>query len=37
MDKVLIAPAPLAGLEAEFVNVLRKAGFELVYPKKRVR
>lgn len=35
MDKVLIAPAPLAGLEAEFVNVLKKAGFELVYPKKR--
>jgi D-3-phosphoglycerate dehydrogenase / 2-oxoglutarate reductase len=35
MDKVLIAPAPLAGLEAEFVNVLRKANFELVYPKRR--
>jgi D-3-phosphoglycerate dehydrogenase len=35
MDKVLIAPAPLAGLEAEFVNVLRKAGFDLVYPKKK--
>ena len=35
MDKILIAPLPLAGLEAEFVNVLRKAGFELVYPKKR--
>jgi phosphoglycerate dehydrogenase-like enzyme len=35
MDKILIAPAPLAGLEAEFVNVLRNAGFELVYPKKK--
>lgn len=35
MDKVLIAPAPLAGLQAEFVNVLKKAGFELVYPKKK--
>src|SRR5258706_4574255 len=32
MTKVLISPAPLAGLEAEFRNVLLKAGFELVYP-----
>ena len=30
MDKVLIAPAPLAGLEAEFTSVLRKAGFEQI-------
>src|SRR5688572_6120438 len=37
MDKVLIAPAPLAGLEAEYANVLRNAGFELVYPKKRAQ
>ena len=37
MDKILISPAPLAGLEAEFVTVLRKAGFELVYPKKRAQ
>jgi phosphoglycerate dehydrogenase-like enzyme len=37
MDKVLIAPAPLAGLEAEFVTVLKKAGFELIYPKKRAQ
>jgi len=37
MDKVLIGPAPLAGLEAEFVSVLKKAGFELVYPKKRAQ
>ncbi|MSU76887.1 MAG: hydroxyacid dehydrogenase [Gemmataceae bacterium] len=35
MDKVLIAPAPLAGLDAGFVHVLRKAGFELVYPKRK--
>ena len=35
MDKVLIAPAPLAGLQAEFVTVLRDAGFEVVYPKRR--
>ncbi len=32
MDKVLIAPAPLAGLDSAFVRVLREAGFELVYP-----
>ncbi len=37
MDKVLIAPAPLAGLQAEFVNVLKKAGFELVFPKKKTQ
>ena len=29
--KVLISPTPLAGIQAEFVNVLKKAGFELVY------
>jgi phosphoglycerate dehydrogenase-like enzyme len=27
----------LAGLEAEFVTVLKKAGFELIYPKKRAQ
>jgi D-3-phosphoglycerate dehydrogenase len=32
MDKVLIAPATLAGLDTAFVRVLREAGFELVYP-----
>src|SRR6516162_1427939 len=37
MNKVLIAPAPLAGVEAEFLTVLRKAGFELVFPKKRAQ
>src|SRR5579871_3790780 len=32
MDKVLIAPMTLAGLDGAFVQVLREAGFELVYP-----
>src|SRR2546423_15405814 len=35
MDKILIAPAPLYGLDAPFVQVLRNAGFELVSPTKR--
>jgi phosphoglycerate dehydrogenase-like enzyme len=34
MDKVLIAPAPLATVEGRFLQVLRDAGFELVYPGK---
>jgi phosphoglycerate dehydrogenase-like enzyme len=33
MSKVLIAPAPLAGIDAGFLQVLRKAGFEPVYPR----
>jgi D-3-phosphoglycerate dehydrogenase / 2-oxoglutarate reductase len=37
MTKVLISPAPLAGLQAEFRNVLQKAGFELVFPKKKAQ
>jgi phosphoglycerate dehydrogenase-like enzyme len=37
MTKVLISPAPLASLQAEFRNVLLKAGFELVYPKKKAQ
>ena len=37
MDKVLIAPATLAGIDGEFLTVLRKAGFELVFPKKRAQ
>lgn len=37
MDRILIAPAQLAGLEAAFVSALRKAGFELVYPKRRAQ
>ncbi|HEY7328800.1 MAG TPA: phosphoglycerate dehydrogenase [Gemmataceae bacterium] len=32
MDKVLIAPMTLAGLDGAFVRVLREAGLELVYP-----
>ncbi len=31
MPRVLIAPTALAGLQTPFVDVLRKAGFELVY------
>ncbi len=31
MAKVLIAPTTLAGLQTGFVDVLKKAGFELVY------
>jgi D-3-phosphoglycerate dehydrogenase len=37
MDKVLIAPATLAGVQAEFLNVLSNAGFELVFPKKKAQ
>jgi D-3-phosphoglycerate dehydrogenase len=33
MTKVLISPAPLDGLQAEFRTALLSAGFELVYPK----
>jgi D-3-phosphoglycerate dehydrogenase len=32
MKKVLIAPAPLAGVNASFVRTLGDAGLELVYP-----
>ncbi len=34
MAKVLIAPSPLDGIDAEFVTVLKNAGHELIYPKK---
>src|SRR5260370_18242440 len=34
MPKVLIAPMTLAGLDSPFVETLRSAGFELVYPAK---
>src|SRR5262245_33919273 len=37
MEKVLIGPAQLAGLEASFVPALRGAGFDLVYPKRRAQ
>ena len=30
MDKVLIAPAPLAGIDSPFLHALQEAGFELV-------
>jgi D-3-phosphoglycerate dehydrogenase / 2-oxoglutarate reductase len=33
MPKVMIGPAPLAKLEGDFLTVLKKAGFEFVYPK----
>jgi phosphoglycerate dehydrogenase-like enzyme len=32
MPKVLMAPMTLAGLQGPFLQVLREAGFELVYP-----
>ncbi|HZV04650.1 MAG TPA: NAD(P)-dependent oxidoreductase, partial [Gemmataceae bacterium] len=32
MDKVLIAPMTLAGLDGAYARVLREAGLELVYP-----
>ena len=34
MPKAIIAPAPLAKLQGEFLSVLKRAGFELVYPAK---
>jgi D-3-phosphoglycerate dehydrogenase len=37
MDKVLIAPAALDGLDIAFVQVLREAGFDLVYPQRGVQ
>ena len=32
MPKAMIAPAPLATLQGEFINVLKRAEFDLVYP-----
>ncbi len=37
MAKVLVAPAPLAGVQAEFLTALKNAGFEVVYPKKQAQ
>src|SRR3954468_19295171 len=37
MPRVLIAPAPLGGLEAPFINTLKSAGFDLIYPKRRAQ
>jgi phosphoglycerate dehydrogenase-like enzyme len=34
MAKVLITPAPLAGIDSAYLHVLRDAGFEVVYPPK---
>ncbi len=37
MPKVMIGPAQLAKLEAEFVPTLKNAGFELIFPDKNVQ
>jgi phosphoglycerate dehydrogenase-like enzyme len=37
MTKVMIAPAPLANVPGEFVTVLKRAGFDLVFPLKNVQ
>ena len=37
MDKVLIAPAHLAGLDASFLHALRGANFDVVFPAKRAQ
>jgi D-3-phosphoglycerate dehydrogenase len=37
MDKVLIAPAQLAGIDSPFLHALTGAGFELVWPKRRAQ
>src|SRR5690242_13928557 len=37
MPKVLIAPAPLARLQGPYYEILKAAGFELVYPTKRAQ
>src|SRR6266446_2213565 len=37
MPKILITPAPLAEIQAEFFQVLKQAGFDLVYPRRRAQ
>ena len=37
MPRVLIGPAPLRGLVAPFIDTLKAAGFELVYPKRHAQ
>jgi phosphoglycerate dehydrogenase-like enzyme len=37
MNKVLIAPATLAGIDGEFLTALKNAGFEIVFPKSKVQ
>src|SRR5947209_10477517 len=34
MPRVLITPSTLANIDAEFIPVLRRAGFDLVFPNK---
>jgi D-3-phosphoglycerate dehydrogenase len=35
MPKVMIGPAPLAGVGGPYLEILKAAGFDLVYPKKK--
>lgn len=37
MPRAMIAPAPLAALQGEFLATLKRAGFELVYPTKHTQ
>ena len=37
MPRVLIAPAPLAKLEGEFMRVMHATGLDIVYPRKNVQ
>jgi phosphoglycerate dehydrogenase-like enzyme len=37
MTKVLIGPAPLAGIDAAYSQTLKSTGFELVYPARRAQ
>ena len=37
MPRVIIGPAPLANMQGEFLSVLKRAGFELIYPLKQVQ
>src|SRR5262245_51837486 len=37
MPKVLIAPATLAKVEGQWIDILRQAGFELVFPPKALQ
>ncbi len=37
MTKVMIAPAPLAGIEGAFLTTLHDAGFETIYPQRRAQ
>ena len=37
MPKVLVTPAPLAGVQAEYLTLLQSAGFEVLFPKKQAQ